>query len=99
MTDGLFLFSGYFWIALSIAIGMVGSAKGRGGIGYFFGALIFSPLVVGVVALGVPPKPEQVLPSERVQKGSAREGVLVFAAIIAVVGIGALMAYFPRGAV
>jgi hypothetical protein len=31
-TMAAFLFSGlYFWIALLIAIGMVGSAKGRGG--------------------------------------------------------------------
>lgn len=76
----------------------MGAAKGRGGIGYFIGSLIFSPLVVGVVAIGVPLKPERVLPSETVQKGSAREGMLVFMALTAVVGIGFLMTYVPRGA-
>lgn len=92
------LFSGlYFWIALSIAIGMVGSEKGRGGFSYFFGSLLFSPLVVGVVALGVPPKPDQVMPSETVQQGSTREGVLALTALTMLVGIGALMAYLNQG--
>ena len=93
------LFSGlYFWIALSLAIGMVGSAKGRGGFSYFFGSLLFSPLVVGVVALGVPAKPDQVMSSETVRQGSTREGALALVALTMVVGIGVVMAYLNQGA-
>ena len=100
MTDGLLIFPAYFWIALSIAIGMVGSAKGRGGFSYFIGSLLFSPLVVGVVALGVPPKPDQVMPSEAVKQGSMREGVLALIALTMVVGVGVGMALFlNQGAV
>lgn len=81
MPDGFLIFPAYFWIALSIAIGMVGSAKGRGGFSYFVGSLLFSPLVVGIVALGVPPKPDQVMPSEAVKQGSMREGALANSAL------------------
>ena len=76
-----------------------GFSKGREGFSYFIGSLLFSPLVVGVVALGVPPKPDQVMPSEGVKQGSMREGVLALTALTMVVGVGAVMAFLRQGAV
>jgi hypothetical protein len=45
-----------FWIALSVAVGMFASIRrNRNGIGWFFAALIFSPLLAGIfVAIARP---------------------------------------------
>lgn len=48
-----------FWIFLSIIAGIIASNKNRSGIGYFFLALIFSPLIGIVVALVVSDKSVQ----------------------------------------
>lgn len=39
------------WIILSILVGAYASAKGRSGIGYFFLALVISPIIGGLIAL------------------------------------------------
>ena len=88
-----FLFSGlYFWIALSIAVGKVGAAKGRGGFDYFIGSLLFSPLVIGFVALGVPEVPKPEVSPEELQRKSNREGLWLFFAFAALIGFAFFMA-------
>ena len=43
------------WIVFSVVVAMVASSKGRSGIGYFFVALLISPLIGIVIALIVDP--------------------------------------------
>ena len=43
------------WIVFSVVVAMVAISKGRSGIGYFFVALIISPLIGIVIALIVDP--------------------------------------------
>jgi hypothetical protein len=44
----------FIWIALSVVVGIAGSARGRSGFGWFLIALIFSPLI-GLIAVLVLP--------------------------------------------
>lgn len=44
-----------FWLILAILVGVFAGSKGRSGIGFFFLALIFSPLIGFVIALVVSP--------------------------------------------
>ena len=37
-----------FWVALSIAVGAYGASKGRSGVGWFFLAVLISPLLAGI---------------------------------------------------
>ena len=43
------------WIVFSVVVAMVASSKGRSGIGYFFVALLISPLIGIIIALIVDP--------------------------------------------
>ena len=85
-------FSLYFWVALSIAIGKVGAAKGRGGFDYFIGSLLFSPLVMGVVALGVPSLPKPESSQTELRRSSRREPLGVFVVFAALIGFAFLAA-------
>lgn len=46
------LFAG--WVLLSIACGIFADRRGRSGIGWFFAALLASPLIAGVFLLVLP---------------------------------------------
>lgn len=44
----------FFWIVLSIAVGVIAGSKGRTGFGYFMLSLLLSPLIIGIVVLAMP---------------------------------------------
>jgi hypothetical protein len=41
----------FFWIILSILVGVYASRKGRSGVGYFFLSLLLSPLIGFLIAI------------------------------------------------
>ena len=44
----------FFWICFSIALGVLATNRGRSGVGWFFLALVISPLLAGVFLLVMP---------------------------------------------
>lgn len=44
----------FFWIVLSIAVGVIAGSKGRTGFGYFILSLLLSPLIIGLVVSAMP---------------------------------------------
>lgn len=47
----------FFWIGLSVIVGVLAAKYGRSGIGWIFASLIFSPLLAGLVVLVLGRKP------------------------------------------
>jgi hypothetical protein len=45
------------WVLLCAVVAGIANAKGRSGVQWFVGALVFSPLIMGVLVLIVPSKP------------------------------------------
>jgi hypothetical protein len=44
-----------FWLVLAILVGVFASSKGRSGVGFFFIAVLLSPLIGFIIALVVQP--------------------------------------------
>ena len=51
MGFGIFI----FWLALAILVGIYASSRGRSGVGFFFIAVVLSPLVGFIIVLVVAP--------------------------------------------
>ena|SRR5712691_3613998 len=64
---GFFIFA--LWVVLCIAVGVWASRKGRSGIGFFFLALVFSPLIIGLVVFALS------LDKEAIERAQLREGM------------------------
>jgi hypothetical protein len=47
-----------FWIVLAVAVGAWASNKGRSGVGFFFLALLLSPLLGGIIVACLKPNEE-----------------------------------------
>jgi ribosomal protein L32 len=45
----------FFWFILAILVGVYASSKGRSGVGFFFLAVLLSPLIAFIIALVVAP--------------------------------------------
>lgn len=51
MVFGIF----FFWIIFATLVGVYASSKGRSGVGFFFLAMLLSPLIAFIIALVVAP--------------------------------------------
>src|ERR1700691_2473718 len=49
-----------FWLALAAAVGAWANSKGRSGVGFFFLALLLSPLIGGIIVACLKPDEEKV---------------------------------------
>jgi len=47
-----------FWLVLSVIVGVAADTRGRSFVGWFFGALVFSPLLAVLLLLAVPARPK-----------------------------------------
>src|SRR5258708_2899376 len=44
----------FFWLALSIIVGVAANTRGRNPVGWFFLSILFSPLLAGLLVLALP---------------------------------------------
>jgi hypothetical protein len=44
----------FFWVGFSIAVAVAANTRGRDGVGWFFLALLISPLLAGIIVLASP---------------------------------------------
>jgi len=69
------------WLGLSIGVGIIASARGRSGFGYFILSVLLSPLIGVLFAALLPPKPSSEQTAEaqrpRMRCASCAELVLV----------------------
>jgi hypothetical protein len=59
----MFILAFALWIGFSIAIGIRAGTRGRNGGGWFFFALLLSPLVAGIFLFVLPPLQPRQLPT------------------------------------
>jgi hypothetical protein len=45
----------FFWLIVAILVGVYASSKGRSGVGFFFLAVLLSPLIAFIIALVIAP--------------------------------------------
>ena len=43
-----------FWVVLSVVVGIIASSRGRSGVGWFFVAVLFSPLIAFILVVALP---------------------------------------------
>ena len=60
------------WLVLAILVGVYASNKGRSGIGFFFLAVLLSPLIGIIIAVLVSPN-QEAIESDAIEKGSMRK--------------------------
>lgn len=61
-----------FWLFFSVMVGVYANSKGRSGIGFFFIALIISPLVGFIIALVISPL-EQNVEAKALESGTLKK--------------------------
>lgn len=67
----------FFWFALSVLVGWFAGSRGRSGFGYFFLALLLSPLLVWLALLIMPkPDPNAPTPETHIRCPDCRELIL-----------------------
>ncbi len=49
-----FLVTAYFWIGLSVVVAVAANTRGRDSTGWFIGAILFSPFIMGLMLLALP---------------------------------------------
>jgi hypothetical protein len=49
-----------FWIGFAVVVGVAANTRGRSGLGWFFLALLFSPLLAGLLLLALPSAAGQI---------------------------------------
>jgi type IV secretory pathway protease TraF len=44
----------FFWLALSVIVGVAANTRGQNPIGWFFLSILFSPILAGLLVLALP---------------------------------------------
>lgn len=61
-----------FWILFAVLVGVFAAHKGRSGVGFFFLAVLLSPIIAFIIALIVKPDRES-LESDAITSGTMRK--------------------------
>ncbi len=48
------IFAVIFWLTLAVIVGVAANTRGRSPVGWFFLAVVFSPLLAGLLVLALP---------------------------------------------